>query len=54
MTVTRLRAEMPLSEWAEWIAYKAVQAKLREEEAKKAKRAAPRRGAPRRRGRRRR
>lgn len=54
MTVTRLRAEMPLSEWAEWIAYKAVQSKLREEEAKKAQRSAPKRGTHRRRARRRR
>jgi len=52
MTVTRLRAEMPLSEWAEWIAYKAVQSKLRAEEMKKAQRTAPKRSP--RRGRRRR
>jgi len=54
MTVTRLRAEMPLSEWMEWIAYKKVQAKLAEEARKNAKRESGGSRRPSRRGRRRR
>lgn len=53
MTVTRLRAEMPMSEWAEWIAYKKVEAAMRAEAAKKAKREAGAKRTGRRRRRRR-